>query len=137
MYLYALVIIAVATVAIKKIPKWDLRWAPMIVMAKGVLIFTCGILLLALSKDFVSTAFSQLLNATSIVCFVIGFAIIAYGFVIGTRVVFGATDLKREVDPGYELGDILCPHCQKVQMRKDSKVVKCPNCKKKTKVEDF
>ena len=137
MYIYALAVIAVATVAIKKIPKWDLRWAPMIVMAKGFLIFTCGILLLALSKDFVSAAFSQLLNATSIACFVIGFAIVVYGFVIGTRIVFSATDPKREVDPGYELGYILCPHCQKVQMRKEAKVVKCPNCNKKTKVEDF
>jgi len=50
------------------------------------------------------------------------------------KTMFSPIDPKREVDPGYDFDYLLCPHCQKVNIRVESSTIKCPVCRKKTQI---
>ena len=136
-YLYFIALLAIAFFIIRKTPKWDPRWVGSRLQARGLAIFFGGIILGYLACDFgKGPTYSALKIIGNLAC-VAGFITMLFGFGKHAKVVFGPIDPKREVDPGYDLEYILCPHCKKAKMRKETKVVKCPICKMKTTIEDF
>lgn len=62
---------------------------------------------------------------------IVGFLIGLAGMAKHIKIMFGPIDPKREVDSGYDLEYVLCPHCKKAQIRLDAKPFSCPACKKK------
>ena len=123
----------IALLAVVKIPKWDPRWASARIFAKGQIIFLAGVILIFVAgKTDITT-----IKAIGYITCIPGFAISLWGLVKHTQKIIGPIDPRRETDPGYDLEYIQCPHCQQAKMRKEKQVVKCPICKKKTKIEDF
>lgn len=65
---------------------------------------------------------------------VFGMLIALKGMIKHYKDFFGPFDPKRAVDPGYDFDYVICQHCKKTKIRAEGKSVKCPICKKKTKI---
>ncbi len=97
-------------------------------MNKGLLVFAVGWLIGVFgSTSNISTPF----NKIGYVVAIIGFVIACVGWIKHVKLVFkplNSDDIKRIVDPGYDIPYTECPHCHKVQVRVFGSKAKCPKC---------
>jgi len=136
-YIYFLALLLIAVLFVRKTPKWDPRLAGARLESKGLVIFLAGIILGLLAGELGEGFLYSFFKIISIIICLAGFITMLCGFGRHAKGVFGPIDPRREADPGYDLEYIQCPHCKKAKMRKETKVVTCPICKKKTRIEDF
>ena len=66
------------------------------------------------------------------VVFMVGWVIGVIAVVTGYKQFFckrmSEEEIKRQVDPGYDLDYTLCPHCNKTMIRRDASPHRCPIC---------
>jgi hypothetical protein len=136
-YFIVIATFIISLVAIAKVPKWDPRWESARIFAKGQIVFLAGVILIFIAGKIDIYALKTTIKSIGYITCIPGFTIMFWGLVKHAQKIFSPIDPKRETDPGYDLEYIQCPHCQKARMRKEKKVVKCPICKKRTKIEDF
>jgi len=101
---------------------------------KGIALFIGSGLTLALIAEFSGGAPPKLLTWILLPTALFGFGVAVTGMFKHYKGMFGPIDPKREVDPGYDFDYLLCPHCKKTKIRVESSTVKCPICKKKTRI---
>lgn len=130
-FIYTFGLLAVAILFLPNTRKLDPRLAGPLLLSKGGVVFFLGGLVLTLLAE--STKLPTLRIFGNFIC-VVSYVVILCGFGLMSYKSFHGRDPKREVDPGYDLDYILCPHCQQAEMRKETSVVKCPVCKKKTRL---
>ena len=112
----------------RRIPTWLPKYNGYQLFLGGILLGTVGWLIQILA-DYISNYFiNTALTCTGIIAFLCGFGIAIFGFFRLAVKGININDARREVDPGYDLNYLLCPHCHKSQIRVDAKPYKCPVC---------
>ena len=111
--------------------KHDKRWEGVRLCFKGGILLGVGALLAGLS-DLLEAPVCQVLKVADLLLFLVGLALGFWGMTKHWKIMFApTTDLRAEIDPGYQLDYVLCPHCKGASIRRDARPFRCPICKKK------
>ena len=125
--LFGIGFIAVLAIILAKANKRNPRFAGQRVMTKGLLLFGAGWLMLVVS----ATTGANLIRYAGYPIAIIGFCMAGFGWVKHVKLMFkplDSDDIKRMVDPGYDIPYTKCPHCEKVEVRVYGRKAKCPTC---------
>lgn len=128
--LFGLGFVAVIATIVIKSDKRNPRMAGNRLMNKGILVFAVGCLVVVIG-DYGSSDISAVFHNLGSVVAIIGFVIGVIGWIKHLRLVFkplNSEEIKRMVDPGFDIPYTKCPHCQKVEVRVFGEKVKCPKC---------
>jgi hypothetical protein len=127
--LFGIGFIAFLAFVIAKTNKRNPRFAGQRVMNKGILIFGVGWFILVVEAT-IKTDFIVFRYLGYVVA-IIGFSIAGFGWLKYVGQMFkplSEDDIKRMVDPGYDIPYTKCPHCGKVEVRVYGSKTKCPKC---------
>jgi|GEM_PF-4119716 len=127
----SIVFIVFGLLFLRALSKHWKRWEGVRLGAKALILVGASGLFVLIGSGYQQFGGKIIIIAGSIL-FLIGWLLGVIGAVKHVKVMFAPVDNARaELDPGYNLPFVLCPHCKKASVRIDAPTFRCPVCKQK------